>query len=317
MQVQRCAYATIKHRIKALSRFSAYLEQCGIGDVREVTRDTVRNYQTWLLRQSCSGSTVYAYTICLRRFFEHLETIGEILLDPCVGVPLPKLPNRLPRAVLSPAEVRAILDAPNLQTPKGIRNKAILEIFYSTGIRCEEMAKLTIRDVDFIDGLLQVNNGKFAKDRVVPMGAKACDYVREYLQKVHAEWGKANRDEQALWLSAIKPHLQLKTQMIAVIVQNYARAVGLRKSASPHVWRHTCATHLVSNGSNIAYVQRLLGHRSLDTTQRYARVAIPEVRMTFQRKHPRARQNPAVASLLVTRTQAIQVPLREPNHLSF
>jgi integrase/recombinase XerD len=315
MRLQRRAEATIKHRIKVLSRFYAFMEQRGLGDVREVTRHTVRDYQSWLLEQSCSAFTVHAYTICLRRFFEHLEAVDTILLNPCVGVPLPTLPNRLPRAVLTPDEARLVLDAPNSQTLKGTRDKAILEMFYSTGIRCEEMAQLTIHDVDHRNGFLRVNKGKFAKDRVVPIGSNACNCVCEYLEKVRSKWSKVNQDERALWLSTIRPHGPLKKQMVAVMVSDYGRAVGLKKPLSPHVWRHTCATHLVSNGSDIAYVQRLLGHRSLETTQRYTRVAVPEVCLTFKKKHPRARLGTAPAAQAGTRTRANHIPLREPNPL--
>ena len=138
--------------------------------------------------------------------------------------------------------------------------------------------------------------------------------MREYLEKVRPEWAEENRDQQALWLSAIEPHDPLKKQMVAVIARDYGWAAGLKKSVSPHIWRHTCATHMVSNGSNIACVQQLLGHRSLETTQRYTRVAIPEVRATFQKKHPRSQQNGASSPQTVTSTQAKQMPLRGANY---
>jgi len=226
--------------------------------------------------------------IALRRFFEHLEKTDAILVNPTVGLKLPTLPSRLPKTVLTPGEARALLDAPDTQTKKGIRDKAILETFYSTGIRAGEMARLTVFDVDYKNGFVRVTKGKGAKDRVVPLGKKACDYVREYLQKVRSEWSKETRDERLLWLCAIVPHRAMKQEAIQVTVHAYARAAGITRNVRPHVLRHTCATHLVANGANLAYVQRLLGHRSLETTQRYARVAVPEVKATFA-KHPRAR----------------------------
>jgi len=151
------------------------------------------------------------------------------------------------------------------------------------------MARLTIHDVDCRNGFLRVNKGKFAKDRMVPLGRKASDYVREYLQKVRAAWSQANRDERALWLSSKHPHRPLHSQMIEVMVSRYARAAGIDKKVTPHVWRHTCATHLVADGANIAYVQRLLGHRSLRTTQIYTRTTIAEIKATHARAHPQAR----------------------------
>ena len=144
---------------------------------------------------------------------------------------------------------------------------------------------------------MRVNKGKFAKDRMTPLGRKACDYVREYLQKVRAEWSKSNRDERALWLSSKQPHGPLKSQAIEVMVKQYGRDAGIEKRVTPHVWRHTCATHLVADGANIAYVQRLLGHRSLRTTQIYTRTTVAEIKATHAKAHPEARsQGPQPAT---------------------
>ena len=287
LRVRSYSAATLDGRSRGLGVFFRFLSSRGMDDVREVTRELIREYQLWLSSQSWRTQTVHSRIIVVRMFFEYLEKTDAILLNPCVGMILPKLEDRLPRNVLTPAEARAVLDAPDTQTRQGIRDKAILELFYSTGIRLEEMIKLTIYDVDFRNGFVRVNQGKFAKDRVVPMGRKASAYVKEYLQKVRSVW--AGKDERALWLSAIEPHAPLKKQAIAVSVRRYGRVAGIGKSVSPHVWRHTCATHLVAGGSNLVYVQQLLGHRSLGTTQIYTRVAVPEVKATFRRSHPRAK----------------------------
>jgi integrase/recombinase XerD len=183
-------------------------------------------------------------------------------------------------------EAEALLDAPDTRTAIGIRDKAILEVFYSTGIRLEEMTRLTINDLDHRNGFLRVNKGKCAKDRVVPLGRKACDAVREYLEVVRSEWSKANREERALWLSSKKPHGPLKSAVIEVMVKQYGREAGLDKCVTPHIWRHTCASHLVADGANLAYVQRLLGHRSLKTTQIYTRTTITEIKATHVQAHP-------------------------------
>lgn len=177
----------------------------------------------------------------------------------------------------------------NTQTMIGIRNRAILETFYSTGIRLEEMTRLTILDVDQVQGVVRINLGKFAKDRVVPLGCKASECLREYLEKVRTKWSLANRDEHTLWLSSKMPHGPLKSQIIAVLVKHYGHQAGLLKPVTPHVWRHTCASHLVTGGANIAHVQRLLGHRSLRTTQIYTRTTITELKATHAQAHPRGR----------------------------
>jgi integrase/recombinase XerD len=288
MQVRRYSPATLKHRRDSLSVFFRHLASAGITDVREVSRQAIRDYQAALM-QRYQIASAQAHLITVRRLFEHLETTDVVLVNPCAGLPLPTKRDRLPRTVLTREEARRVLNQPDTQTRLGIRDKAILEMFYSTGIRLDEMARLTIHDVDYRNGFVRVT-GKGSKQRMVPVGRKACDYVREYLQKVRAEWSKANRDERALWLSYFAPHGPLKSQMIEVMVKQYGREAGMEKSVSPHVWRHTCATHLVSNGSNIVYVQRLLGHRSLSTTQVYTRVTVTELKAAHARKHPQARR---------------------------
>lgn len=307
LRVRRYAGATVRAHTLALTIFERFLTTQGVDDVRAVTRETLRDFQAELTRRENSIATVHVRLIALRRFFEHLENTDAILVNPTVGLKLPTLPSRLPKTVLTPGETRALLDAPDTQTRKGIRDKAILEIFYSTGIRAGEMTRLTVFDVDYKNGFVRVTRGKFAKDRVVPLGKKACDYVREYLQRARSEWSKEHRDERALWINAIKPHRPMSQQAIDIVVRDAARAAGITRNVRPHVLRHTCATHLVANGANLAYVQRLLGHRSLSTTQRYTRVAAAEVKQTFA-KHPRAHTAPVPAVL--TRDAVEQMPVK-------
>jgi integrase/recombinase XerD len=287
LRVRGYSSATVSSRHESLQLFLRWLrEEVGTEDVREVTRQTIRDYQEWLLARYATSSA-HVHLIALRRFFEHLEATDLILINPCVGLVLPKLEDRLPRNVLTPEEATKILNTPDPETSLGIRDRAILELFYSTGIRLEEMARLTVQDVDTQNGFVRVTKGKFAKDRVVPMGAKACACVREYLDSVRRHWG--HREERALWLSVRKPHGVIHHQMIAVMVREYGKTAGIEKRVSPHVWRHTCATHLLNRSGNLVYVQRLLGHRSLGTTQRYTRVSIGDVKQTHTKAHPRSR----------------------------
>lgn len=293
LRVRGQSPATLKARSQSLSTFFLWMAGEGIEDVREITREHIRAYQLWMMnRPPGSGfttHTVHMKLISLRRFFEHLEATDAVLINPCVGLILPKFEDRLPRGVLSQAEARRVLNAPDTQTKKGIRDKAILELFYSTGIRGEEMAALTLHDVDTKAGFVRVTKGKFAKDRVVPMGAKASDYVAEYLRKVRLPWSQHQKDERSLWLASIWPHGPLKKQAIAAMVRDYKLLAGVERPGRTHLWRHTCATHMVQGGANLAYVQRLLGHRSLDTTAIYTRVSAAEVADTIRRKHPRKR----------------------------
>lgn len=311
LKVLRYSPATLACREQSVRRFFQWLGDKA--DVRDVTKQTVRDYQEYLLGRYTTH-TVHVQIISLRRFFEHLEATDVLLVNPCEGVPLPKLEDRLPRNVLTRDEARRILDAPDTKTQKGIRDKAILETFYSTGIRLEEMARLTVHDVD-LSGYVRVNRGKGAKDRVVPLGVKAAGCVRDYLEEVRGEWARDNPDERALWLAGYWPHQPIQKQIIAVMVRQYARAAGLTKTISPHVWRHTCATHLVSNGANIAYAQLLLGHRTLRTTQIYTRVSVPEIRVTHAETHPRkAGPSPEDIKTANAPLESLPVKVRAPYH---
>jgi len=313
LKVLRYSPATLICREHSLRRFFQWLGETGLTDVRDVTKQTVRDYQEYLLGRYTTH-TAHVHLISLRRFFEHLEKTDVLLINPTAGVPLPKMEDRLPRNVLTPDEARRILDAPDAKTKKGIRDKAILETFYSTGIRLEEMSRLTVHDVD-LSGYVRVNRGKGARDRVVPLGVKAADCVRDYLQQVRVEWARDNPDERALWLAGYWPHHPIQKQIIAVMARRYAKVAGLTKTVSPHVWRHTCATHLVSNGANIACAQLLLGHRTLRTTQIYTRVSVPEIRVTHAETHPRkAGPSPEEIETANAPLESLPVKMRAPYH---
>jgi integrase/recombinase XerD len=279
--------ATVRTRAQALDGFARWLTTAGIADVREVTRETIQAYRQWLAAQSYTPHTLHAKLIGVSRFFAHLEATDALLVNPCAGLRLPPLGDRLPRGVLTKEEALRVLVVPDVRTQAGIRNRAILELFYSTGLRGAEMAGLSVPDVDTRGGFVRVRRGKGAHERIVPMGEAAAAAVRAYLDKVRNLWEQPG--ERALWLSVKHPHPPMTQQAIAVMVKGCLRAAGLERPGRTHLWRHTCATHLVAGGANLAAVQRLLGHRSLRTTQRYTRVAANEVREMHAKSHPRSR----------------------------
>ena len=304
LRVRNYAPATIKCCTHSLRRFFAHLQTVGVADLRAVNQDIIEAYQRELLRRR-DANTVRSHMATLRGFFAHLETTGEILLNPTADVRLPKWERRLPKRILKPSEVRRLLNAPD-QTPKGLRDRAMMELFYSSGIRREEMARLAVQDVDIKNGFVRVQ-GKGGKDRVVPVGQSACDALKRYLKEARAVWLKAPRNPgwtDALWLSPIQPHPPIHREAVGLILMRYAKRV-LGRNVSPHVWRHSYATHLVANGANILYVQRLLGHTRLKTTEIYTRVTMSDLKRTLQHTHPRARRS-AVPPLL-TREDAAQM----------
>ena len=298
LRVRHYSPATIYSREGELRRFWLYLQSIGVSEFQEVTQRMLENYhrQAW---QGLASGTVRLNLDTLRWFFDHLESRNVILLNPCLWLPKPRKENRLPRQILKPSEVRALLNAPN-DRPRGIRDKAVMELFYSSGIRRAEMARLTLADVDIKNGYVRVVRGKGGKDRVAPIGQSACEALARYLKEARAGWLKDPRTPKqtdALWLDAEQPHTQLCKERIGNLTVEYALQV-LGRKISAHVWRHSCATHLVANGANLVYVQRLLGHKSLTTTQIYTRVSVPDLKKTMQRAHPRIRRKVAPAAAL-------------------
>jgi integrase/recombinase XerD len=308
LRVRHFEALTVVGRHAVLRDFAGWLATAGVTDLREVTRHTVADYVRHLLRR-LAANTVRTYQVCLRDFFAHLENTDAILLNPAGAVPYVQVENLLPKRILTPGEVRKLIDAPDVNTLTGLRDRAIFELFYSCGIRRHEIHKLTLADVDIKNGFVRVNLGKGGKDRVVPIGESACQALARYLAETRSVWIKDRRRSSptdAFWLSAVPPHEPLGIEAIPHMVRRYAKSV-LGRTVSPHVWRHTCATHLVSNGANIVYVQRLLGHTSLETTQVYTRVSVPDLKKALARAHPRSRRRATATAPALTREAAAQM----------
>lgn len=305
--------ASIATYTEYLRGFFAYLEKTAVRDVKRVTRDQLQAYRLRLAEHRVRGGRGYSVSaLCLkvravRRLFEYLETTNRILVNPAEAFKEPKKEARLPRAVLTTAEARRILDAPDLTNEMGVRDRAMLEVFYSTGIRLAELRRLSIFDCDLQGGLLRVNNGKGAKDRVVPLGRHAVKFLKTYLAKVRPLYTTGNRAERCLFVGRFGA--PLSEQVIQKMVRNYTRAAGVRKQVSPHTFRHTFATELVRNGAEITAVQRMLGHADLSVTHVYARVAGVEVKKTHRLAHPRERDE-AVKEEITPDIRSVKEPPR-------
>ncbi len=273
-----------------LRLFLDHLTEKGVTDIKRVTRDVLKDYQQKIaVLPGLKGKTYTVGTISMKvrsvkRFFEYLEDAGTILVNPAEHIKEPKKETRLPRVVLSEAEVHRILDQPNLSTLVGIRDRAVLEVLYSTGVRLEELITFTIFDCDLQGGLLRVK-GKFSKDRVVPLGKHAVRFLKEYITSVRPQHTKSNRELRTLFVNQWGQ--SLSKQIVELMVRGYAKRAGINKQVTPHVFRHTFATELVRNGADIKAVQEMLGHADLKSTHVYIRVAGIEVKNTHSQSHPR------------------------------
>lgn len=297
LKIKNYSKASISHYTEHhLLGFFEYLKENDITDIKRVTRDILNAYQLMLTeyrdRETGKGyttSTILVKIRAVKRFFEYLEASSHILVNPAEYLKEPKKETRLPRVILTGDEVRKLLDQPNLSTMWGIRDRTFLEVFYSTGIRLEELVNLTIFDCDLQGGMLRVNKGKFAKDRVVPLGRHAVRFLKEYITHVRPHYTRENKQIRNLFVSQLGT--PLSKQVVEIKVRTYAKKAGIKKRVTPHVLRHTFATELVKNGADITAVQKMLGHSTLSITHIYTRVAGVEVKRTHKDHHPREKDN--------------------------
>lgn len=296
LKVKNYAPSSIKGYVRELLRFFKYLGEKKITDIKQVTKDTIKAYQadiTEKKNQDAQGYTIATVSLkirALKRFFGYLEASNHILINPAESIKEAKKETRLPRVILTEDEVRKILDQPDLSLPTGIRDRAILEVFYGTGIRLEEMVNLSIFDCDLQGGLLRVNKGKFAKDRVVPLGRHAVRFLKKYITQIRPLHTKKNKSSRTLFVRTWGG--QMSKRIIYNMIKAFAEKAGIEKHVTSHVFRHTFATELIRNGADIRAVQKMLGHSSLSATYIYTHVAGREVKKTHQHHHPRERDKP-------------------------
>lgn len=269
-----------------------YLET--VSNVQSATRRALEGYIAGLYEHRTKvGNPYQPGTIALKvrslkRFFEYLEKANVIFVNPAEFIREPKQAARLPRHTLTRKEAADILDQPNLGTLAGIRDRTILEVFYSTGIRLNELCSLTIHDADLQGGMLRVNKGKGKKDRVVPLGKHAVRFLREYVAKVRPKLAEKNRTERRLFIN--RYGTPVSDQVVSIMIRTCAKAAGMKKRVSAHTFRHAFATELVKNGADLVAVQKMLGHSDLGITQVYLRSAGLDVKSAHKKSHPRERE---------------------------
>lgn len=257
-------------------------------DVKAVTRADIESYIESLIdRKTLTTASICIKVRSVKRLFEYLEDANVIFINPAEAVTEPPKEQTLPRHVLTVKEMQALLDQPNCGLMTGIRDRAILEVFYSTGIRLAELCALTVFDADLTGGLLRVNRGKGGKDRVVPMGRHAVKALREYILKARSRLTKNNRKERRLFVNRYGN--RLNKQSVGLMIRTYARQAKIKKKVTAHGLRHTFATVLVKNGAEIRAVQKMLGHRDLKTTGQYIRSLGLDIKAVHQKSHPRER----------------------------
>ncbi len=293
---------TIQSYRRRLAEFARWVEQRPeLEGLADITLTVLSEYGQHLLvrpklkrargrgyvptRAQLTGRTRQGLLSPLKLWFRWLVKRHELLTDPAAELELPRAQRRLPRAVLAPAEVAKLLVAPPADTPVGLRDRALLELFYGTGIRRAEALGLVVKDLNLAEGELLIR-GKGGRERLVPVGEEALHALADYLAR-----GRPNLPTpEAPYLFLSSHSGPLKFTEVHTRLKEYARLAGLeKKPVTPHALRHACATHLLRQGADIRHIQALLGHSSLSSTEVYTRVELSQLRQVLLRCHPRER----------------------------
>jgi len=266
-----------------LNKFFHYLENKQ-KSLKEITKDDIVNYASSLKQKGYGEHTIERDLYSIKGFFKYLEQTLYILINPANGLILRKVPQRLP-VILTENEITRILNTPNTSTVTGIRDRAMLEVLYSTGIRLYELHNLTIFDIDTSSGFLRVNKGKFSKDRFVPLTKISCFYLKQYINEVRPRFTKNKPKENALFVG--ERGNRINKTIIQRLIKDYTKKAGIKKKITTHTFRHTFATHLSQNDVDIFKIQRLLGHSRPSITQIYTQLNPKQIKETHKRCHPR------------------------------
>jgi integrase/recombinase XerD len=290
LKTRNYAPATIRIYREQLKVFGRDLKQKGIDDVRQVTHKDLSEYQERVSNQNISLPTQALRIRAVKRLYEHLMHENQLLINPSARITETPIGSRLPKVLLTPEEVNKILHQPNLSLMVGIRDRAVLELLYSTGIRVGECEALTIYDVEIKARLLRIRSGKGRKERVVPIGKEAAKWIKEYQQRVRPRSNRLAPHVRSLFLAVTGNPMTAK--MIRAMIHKYVKQAQIKKKRiSCHTFRHTFATELIKNGADIVSVQKLLGHKDIKSTLIYTRVVPLDLKKTHQKTHPREKED--------------------------
>ena len=289
LRVRNYSEATIASREHHLREFIKWAEERGLTRPTEVTKPTLERYQRYLFHyrkknwQPLSFRSQHGCLVPVRALFKWLCRQNLLLANPAADLDLPRAEKRLPRHVLTAGEAERVLGLPDVTSPLGQRDRAILETFYSTGMRRMELLGLKLYDLDQERGTVFIRQGKGKKDRMIPMGERAFSWVRRYLEDARSQLA-LTPDDGTVFLS--NAGLAFEANRLTQLVRDYVDQSEIGKTGSCHLFRHTCATLMLENGADIRFIQQLLGHEKLETTQIYAQVSIRMLKEVHTRTHP-------------------------------
>jgi integrase/recombinase XerD len=266
-----------------LAKFAAWLEQQHGTTMLQATHADIQGYLAHLVSaQKAKASSTGRTISSLKRLFRYLLRQGKIGADPTLQIDTPKLPRNLPKS-LTEQDVELLLNAPDTQTPLGLRDRTMFEVLYATGLRVSELVTLRIAQVSMDMGVVRVM-GKGSKERLVPLGEESLDWLRRYLAEGRPVL-LSGKVADAMFVTARGEGMT--RQMFWYLIKKHAKTGGLHKPLSPHTLRHAFATHLLNHGADLRVVQMLLGHSDISTTQIYTHVARERLKKLHAEHHPR------------------------------
>lgn len=292
LEVRNYSPNTIRSRRKELRYFLMWAEERGISKPEEVTVAVLERYQRYLFYSvtdkggKLSFRSQQTRVLSLRVFFRWLVRERVIDMSPAELLELPRPEHRLPREILTSEEVEMLLSALDVKAPLGLRDRAILELLYSSGLRRFEVCNLKVWDVNVEQCTVMVRQGKGKKDRIVPLGERAALWIRKYLDEVRPQLAM-EPDSGHLFLTYYR--IALVPERVSDIVRAAAKAAAFPRKISAHIFRHTMATMMLEGGADIRFVQAMLGHAHLSTTEIYTRVAIKKLKEVHSMSHPGAK----------------------------
>lgn len=282
MNVRHKSTNTIESYKRDVTQYITYLTKSGVREITSTTKTTVLTYLLFLQKEGKASSTVSRTLASLRSFYVFMMQNGVVTTNPTSNLEAPHVEKKIPQ-ILAGADVELLLRQPKDNDNKGLRDKAMLELLYATGIRVSELINLDITDVNIQMSFIRCRGEK--KERIIPMGNKAKEALGEYIKDVRMRMIK-NEDETALFVNC--NGLRLSRQGFWKLIKYYQHEAGIQTEITPHTLRHSFAAHLLENGADLHSIQEMMGHADISSTQVYSRMVNSRIKDVYAKAHPRA-----------------------------
>lgn len=272
---------TIESYRRDVKQYITYLDEMGVSEITDTTQTNILSYIMLLKKRGRAASTVSRVLASIRSYYLYLLRNGQIESDPTLTLTTPRIEKKTPQ-VLSNKDVTLLLEQPKISDNKGIRDKAMLELLYATGIRVSELISLDIKDVNLKMGYIRCQNTK--NERIIPIGNKAIDAIKLYLEKARPALVK--NDDTVLFVNRMGA--KISRQGFWKIIKQYRESAGIETDITPHSLRHSFAAHLIQNGADLQSLKSMMGHSDISSTQVYTCFLDDKIKQVYEKTHPRA-----------------------------